>query len=100
MFCWSPPTGKGRGEEAEPDPPGFLDFCGGTFHPYAAFLNIVPADSRRLWIFWGLFCNFVEMCLIYFEFFIIYSVDVKKRKKNEKYSESIVLKPNPVIDPV
>jgi len=40
------------------------------------------------------------MCLIYFEFFIIYSVDVKKRKKKEKYSESIVLKPNPVIDPV
>jgi hypothetical protein len=49
------------------------------------FLNTVPADSRRPWIFWGLFCNFVEMNLIYFEFFIICRVDVKKRgKKKEK----------------
>jgi hypothetical protein len=28
------------------------------------------------------------MYLIYFEFFIICSVDVKKRRKKEKYSES------------
>jgi len=30
MFCRSLPAGKGGGEEAEPDPPGFLDFYGGA----------------------------------------------------------------------
>jgi len=48
------------------------------------FLNAVPAVSRRLWIIWGLFCNFVEMYLIYFEFCIICSVDVKKKEKKKK----------------
>jgi hypothetical protein len=41
------------------------------------FLNTIPVDSRRLWIFEGLFCNFFEMYVIYFEFFIICTVDVK-----------------------
>jgi hypothetical protein len=28
------------------------------FPPSKGFLSTVPADSSRLWIFWGLFCNF------------------------------------------
>jgi hypothetical protein len=41
------------------------------------FLNTIPVDSRRLWIFEGLFCNLFEMYVIYFEFCIICTVDVK-----------------------
>jgi hypothetical protein len=38
------------------------------------FLNTIPADSKKLWIFWGLFCNFVEMYLIYFEFLLFWNI--------------------------
>jgi hypothetical protein len=37
-------------------------------------LSTVPADSRRLWIFCGLFCNFVEMYFIYFEFLLFWNI--------------------------